>query len=174
LDRARQVKNEDAIRDLASIAPYPSPGMDFHKTAVVRQWENTLLGPPESADSFLSPITILGAPEYSLVNDLDWVRGQMFSIGVLVPELMKVDLSRLGYDFRVPVFFFEGRHDPYTSSILAREYFDKINSPGKQFVWFENSGHFPFGEQPQEFTDALIQKVLPVAVNPSTPSDRAH
>lgn len=163
LEKARDSHNEDAIRELTRIAPYPSTTIELHKIRIIREWENTLLGPSESDESFLSAKAILAAPEYSLINDIDWFRGQLFSIGVLLPELMKVDLNQLGYDFRVPIFFLEGRHDPFTSSILAREYFDQINAPEKQFVWFEKSGHFPFAEEPREFTDALVQRILPLA-----------
>ena len=59
--------------------------------------------------------------------------------------------------------FLEGRHDPYTPSTLAKELFDKLNNPNKHFEWFENSGHFPFVEEPTKFTDTLIQKILPLA-----------
>ena len=82
---------------------------------------------------------------------------------MLLPELSKVNFADLGYDYHVPVFFLEGRHDPYTPSIVAKEFFDKMNAPEKEFEWFENAGHFPFIEEPREFTDALVQKVLPLA-----------
>jgi hypothetical protein len=38
-----------------------------------------------------------------------------------------------------------------------------MNNPEKHFEWFENSGHFPFGEESRKFTDVLAQKVLPLA-----------
>jgi pimeloyl-ACP methyl ester carboxylesterase len=107
--------------------------------------------------------TIFLAPEYSLMNDVDWMRGQLFSVNALLPELSKTDLADLGYDYHVPIFFLEGRHDPYTPASLAKELFDKINDTDKQFEWFENSGHFPFTEEPQKFTDALVQKIRPLA-----------
>ena len=105
-----------------------------------------------------------------------------------------MNLAELDYDYRVPVFFLEGMHDPYTPSTLAKEFFDQINAPAKQsdkrmdkqlgrnlasqpdkqsgqqpdkqFISFENSGHFPFIEEPARFTDVLVQKVLPLARNP--------
>jgi pimeloyl-ACP methyl ester carboxylesterase len=103
------------------------------------------------------------APEYSLLNDLDWFRGQFFSVDTLLSDLSQVNFANLGYDYRVPIFFLEGRHDPFTPSSVARDFFDKMNDPDKHFEWFENSGHFPFIEEPQRFTDALVQMVLPLA-----------
>jgi proline iminopeptidase len=163
LDQARRTQNKEAIDQLTSIAPYPSSNVTFHQIRVVREWSSTLIGPPQSGESSMDPQAIFLAPEYSLLNDLDWFRGQLFSVDVLLPELSKMNLADLGYDYPLPVFFLEGRRDPYTPSTIAKEFFDKINSPEKQFEWFENSGHFPFVEEPRKFTDVLVQKVLPLS-----------
>jgi pimeloyl-ACP methyl ester carboxylesterase len=37
-----------------------------------------------------------------------------------------------------------------------------MKAPHKEFIWFENSGHFPFFEEKQRFADELIQRVLPL------------
>ncbi len=163
LDEARRTQNKKAIEQLTAIAPYPSSNVTFQQIRTVREWSSTLIGPPEGDQPAMGLHAIFTAPEYSLLNDIDWIRGQFFSIDMLLPGLAKVNLTDLGYDYRVPVFFLEGRHDPYTPSSIAKEFFDKINDPDKHFEWFENSGHFPFTEDPQKFTDALVQKVLPLA-----------
>jgi pimeloyl-ACP methyl ester carboxylesterase len=75
---------------------------------------------------------------------------------------MKIDLTKLGLDFRAPVFLFEGRHDPYCPPSLIWDYYETIKAPYKEFIWFDNSGHFPFFEEKQKFADELFQKVLPV------------
>jgi hypothetical protein len=62
-------------------------------------------------DKILS--SVVSAPEYSLVDDYGWIHSTQFSIAILLPEMMKIDLSKLGPGFRAPVFLFEGRHDPY-------------------------------------------------------------
>ena len=163
LQEAHRVQNKDAIQQLTSIAPYPSQNITFQQVRIVRQWSGALIGPPASDDSWMGPKAIFVAPEYSLLNNLDWIRGQLFSIDMILPELAKINVADMGYDYRVPIFFLEGRHDPYTPSSIAKEFFDKVNDPEKQFVWFENSGHFPFSEEPGKFTDVLVQKVLPLA-----------
>jgi pimeloyl-ACP methyl ester carboxylesterase len=80
----------------------------------------------------------------------------------------KVDLRQLGPDFHVPIFFFEGRHDPYCRPSLVQEYNQAITAPQKDYIWFENSGHFPFFDEQQKFSDELCQQVLPLA-NPIQP-----
>jgi pimeloyl-ACP methyl ester carboxylesterase len=167
LQEARKRHNEQAIKDLESIAPYPPPNGDLKKTSLVRDWERDLLGPPPSAPQFVDTKRILtavvSAPEYSLADDYGWIQGTPFSINIMLPQIAKVDLNGLGSDFRAPIFFFEGRHDPYSPSSLIWEYIQTIKAPRKEFIWFENSGHFPFFEEQQRFGDQLIQRVLPLA-----------
>jgi proline iminopeptidase len=76
---------------------------------------------------------------------------------------MKIDLHSLGLDFREPIFFFEGRYDPYCRPSLVVGYTQTIKAPQKEVVWFDNSGHFPFFEEQQKFKDELVQRVLPLA-----------
>jgi proline iminopeptidase len=167
LQQARSRHNEQAIKDLESIAPYPPPNPDVDKMFVANQWAAELLGPPPSAAGFTSVKRILSAvvsaPEYSLADDYGFVRGQMFSGEILFPELTKVDLSKLGSDFRVPMFFFEGRQDPYCRPSLIWAYSQTIKAPHEEFIWFDHSGHFPFFEEQQKFADELFQRVLPLA-----------
>jgi pimeloyl-ACP methyl ester carboxylesterase len=167
LQTARDRHNELAIKELESVAPYPPASPDFNKTNVVRAWESVLLGPPPSTSNFTNTkrilITLVSAPEYSLADDVGWIRGQTFSIQTMFPGLMDADLYELGYDFRVPIFFFEGKGDPYCPASVIQDYLEKINAPQKEIVWFENSSHFPFYEEKQEFTDELVHRALPLA-----------
>jgi proline iminopeptidase len=160
---AQRTQNKQAIEELTSIAPYPSPGVTFKQIRIMREWSGELIGPKGVDDAWMGPKAIFLAPEYSLVNDADWFRGQLFSVNALLPALAKMDFAEYGYGYRGPIFFLEGRHDPYTPSSVAQKFFDKVNDPQKEFVWFENSGHFPFSEEAGKFTDVLVQKVLPLA-----------
>jgi len=167
LQQARNRNNQPAIQELQGLAPYPPPVADMHKMFVVNKWAGKLLGPPQKPDSFTDVRRILtsliSAPEYSLADDIGFVRGQMFSGEVLFPELSLVDLSRLGPNFDVPVFFFEGRQDPYCQPSLIQQYSQTIKAPHMELVWFDQSGHFPYYEEPQKFNIELVQRVLPFA-----------
>jgi proline iminopeptidase len=167
LQEAHKRHNEQAVKPLESIAPYPPPNADLGKMSILRDWEQDLLGPPPSTPVFTDTKKILSAvvsaPEYSLVDDYAWIHSTQFSVSILLPEMMKIDLSKLGSDFRAPVLFFEGRHDPYCPSSLIWKYSQSIKAPHKEFIWFDNSGHFPFFEEQQKFADELFQKVLPLA-----------
>lgn len=132
-------------------------------------WKEHLLGPPPSAEGFTNVrrllLDVVSAPQYSLADDYSFVHGQssLFSIKILFPELMKIDLEKLGFTFHIPIFFFEGRADPYARPSLIFNYMQSIKAPQKEFVWFEKSGHFPFYEEKQKFADELAQRALPLA-----------
>ena len=82
LQAARNTKNERAIKELESVAPYPPAIPDMNKTGTVRDWESSLLGPPPSETGFTNVKrilrTVISAPEYSIADDIGFVRGQTF------------------------------------------------------------------------------------------------
>lgn len=104
-------------------------------------------------------MTGLRAPEYSIWDALRVAPGSRFSsdhmrynaiLGPLMEEVTSV---------RVPVYFFQGRYDYMTPSALVEEYLETLRAPSKKLVWFENSAHFPFYEEPDRFTNEMV-KVL--------------
>jgi proline iminopeptidase len=159
--------NEQAVKELESIAPYPDPNADPGKMFIANKWAAQLLGPPPSRAGFTDVRRLLtdlvSSPEYSLADDFGFIRGQSLSLNTFAPEIAKIDLNQLGSDFRVPIFFFEGRQDPYCRPSLIWEYSQTIKVPHKEFIWLDKSGHFPFFEEQQKFADALFQRVLPLA-----------
>jgi hypothetical protein len=42
---ARDRRNEKAIKDLESVAPYPPFRLNFRKDSIINQWAGELLGP---------------------------------------------------------------------------------------------------------------------------------
>jgi pimeloyl-ACP methyl ester carboxylesterase len=169
LHQARVRNNQPALTALESIAPYPPPEVDPRKAQTAQGWQTELLGPPASGPRFMDIrrllLDLVSAPQYSLTDVVGFVGGQMLSLEVLVPEVARLDLSRLGPDFHVPVFFFEGTHDPYNRPLLVQEYSRAVNAPHKELIWFDNSGHFPFFEEKQRFTEELVRRVLPLAAD---------
>lgn len=76
-------------------------------------------------------------------------------------EVLNVNLKEQIKSINVPIYFLQGRHDNDTPSKLVEEYFNILSAPKKELIWFEKSAHFPFYEEPDEFSKALIEKVLP-------------
>jgi proline iminopeptidase len=167
LQQARERSNGSAVTELENIAPYPPPRLSFRKDSIVNKWAGELLGPPPSVEAFVNIkrilLDVVSAPDYSMADDYAFVRGQQFSLNVFLPQLQDLDLNKLGLDFRVPIFFFEGRQDPFCRPALVLEYSKAISAPRKEFIWFDKAGHFPFFEERQQFAEQLTQRVLPLA-----------
>lgn len=75
-------------------------------------------------------------------------------------ELWYLDFREKVKKVLVPVYFFTGRHDFDTPSELVEEYYDVLDAPVKEIVWFENSAHFPFYEESERFNRTIVEKLL--------------
>ncbi len=106
---------------------------------------------------------LLFSRENGLADRLNYFRGIFGSMKLLWPELMTVDLVRSAARFEIPVLFMLGRHDQECPAEVARRYFDVLQAPSKELVWFERSGHLPNAEERDAFNRALVDKVLPLA-----------
>lgn len=93
------------------------------------------------------------SPDYSLRDLLNREKGSLQSLKFFWPELMSVNFENIT-NFKVPVVFVEGQGDYHVSAVLAKEYYDTIETD-KQFYWFENSAHFPQWEEPDKFNIVL-------------------
>jgi pimeloyl-ACP methyl ester carboxylesterase len=58
-------------------------------------------------------------------------------------------------EVKLPVYFFTGRHDLTDPFVNTVEYATKLQAPRKRIVWFEDSAHFPFLEEPARFCQEL-------------------
>jgi pimeloyl-ACP methyl ester carboxylesterase len=183
---AQTANNVEASKELASV----SVSLDFSKTPcdtvgftstaystaecdIVRKWAKALSLPSTADFQFRGPVLPLFMPDFSL---LDWYylwRGMSFSAAQLRGRngpMLRGDLGALGFDFSIPLFFFEGTQDPVTPVEPAHAYFERIKAPQKQFVLFEGGDHFVPFDRPDEFLAQLIDHVRPLAL--STPNIR--
>jgi proline iminopeptidase len=163
--RARAAGNARAVRELESIAPYfapghPSPLKDLY---LERKWVGYFGGVmayrhDNDADSDLVKLS----PDYSREELRHIYDGNEFAERFLLQDLVDGDWSAIR-TLGCPLFLFEGRHDTNASSDVAREWFEKVEAPAKQFVWFEDSAHMPMTEEPAKFLVSLVRFVRPIA-----------
>lgn len=59
-------------------------------------------------------------------------------------------------ELKMPTFFFLGHHDLYVPSLISVGHIAKLISPLKEVVWFKNSEHKPYMEEPEKF-NALME-----------------
>jgi pimeloyl-ACP methyl ester carboxylesterase len=102
----------------------------------------------------------LAAPEYGLYDKVSWFRGVLETLGYVYPQLWEVDFRKQATKLDVPVYFLIGRHDVNAPVKLAEEYMNLLEAPYKEIVWFEKSGHNPWVTEGEDFTRAMVEKVL--------------
>ena len=78
------------------------------------------------------------------------------------PEVSRLNLIDLVPKLEMPVFFLLGREDPWVPPETSVAYFDALTAPSKNLVWFENSGHEPFVDEPGKFNATIAHLVRPV------------
>ena len=99
------------------------------------------------------------APEYTLSEVMDIAKGSSFSSSNMKYNVLSGSIISEITSYDIPVYFFIGKSDYTTPHQLVTEYFESINSPDKQIVYFENSAHFPFYEEPDKFCEE-VKKIL--------------
>lgn len=99
--------------------------------------------------------------QYTLFDSFRYARGARRSAFALWPQIARIDLMRDVPSMDVPVWFCLGRYDYNTPSVLAAEYFARLDAPAKTLVWFEQSGHAPGLEQAGTFHRLILELVLP-------------
>jgi pimeloyl-ACP methyl ester carboxylesterase len=100
---------------------------------------------------------ILRSPHYSIGERLRALRAVDRAQGLMLAPSNHFDLRAAIPRIEVPIAFFQGRHDVGTNPTLVARYATELDAPrGKSFVWFEESAHMPYYEEPVQFREALL------------------
>ncbi len=105
-------------------------------------------------------VGMTGTPEYGIADKVASIFGSAVTFALVYDQLDNVDLETQSARLEVPVFFAEGRYDLNAMTVLAERYFNVLNAPKKQLVWFEHSGHNPEHEEATAFNDFMVNTVL--------------
>ena len=87
------------------------------------------------------------------------MRGFRFSLETMLDEASKINLVKSVPALQMPVFFFLGRRDRWVPPETSVAYFEALAAPSKTLVWFEQSGHEPFVDEPDKFNAAMVELV---------------
>lgn len=104
---------------------------------------------------------LLSFKYYGIKDFAHWVRGIRKGRDIGVNILLDIDLFAQAAKVDVPLFFFIGRHDYHTPWEMARKYYEMVESPHKEWVWFEDSAHSPNFEEVDAFAETMVKCVLP-------------
>jgi len=100
------------------------------------------------------------ADEYTLIDKVHILGAFMDTFAALYPQLQDVDFRQTATDFEIPVFFAQGAHEADGRAEPFAEWYPMIQAPLKELATLETSGHRPLFEQPDAFTDFMVETVL--------------
>jgi len=172
LAEATKRKDQEALKDLASIAPYPGElPITRERIVTARKWPQHYGGlsafRSESDYYFGGPRL---SPDYAPEDVQTIDQGNLFSLGRLLPEFVTVDYSRVD-TLAIPVVMFLGRHDYTTPTAPTEAWLRQLRAPYKQAVWFERSAHMVPWEEPGKTLVSLLRYVRPLADGKLPPAE---
>jgi pimeloyl-ACP methyl ester carboxylesterase len=165
MERARATNNQDAIRELQSIAPYgegkePIP---LEHIMIQRKWVGIFGGVIGGrTDNKALSAAVRLAPEYNDYEIAHVWDGNEFSEKYLLSDLLTADLSTIR-ELKCPMILFNGRDDYNVSASVAAEWFERLKAPSKKLVWFEHVAHEPMNEAPGKTLISLVNYARPIA-----------
>jgi len=164
-EMANKMNNKKAIKALSSIS-FPDSTASVESWGkylmVERNWVNKLGGGITREKSGMWPVVkmVLNAEEYTFKEKMNFMPASLFSLEHLWPDVINTNLSSKIDSMQLPVYIFQGKYDYQTPYSLAREFFDQLKAPQKEFFTFENSAHSPNMEEVDKFNSIVRSKIV--------------
>lgn len=162
LDIMQQQGNLEKLEQLKQQGPPPyyGKGVALKESAFLIETYNYMNADPNIYDDGFNTFQDLAGSEYGLYDKLNWFRGALVTIDIVYPQLWDVDFREQATQLEVPVYFLIGRHDVNAPTILTEQYYEILDAPYKEWIWFEHSGHNPWVTESDTFVDVVVNKVL--------------
>ncbi|MDR0752031.1 MAG: alpha/beta hydrolase [Christensenellaceae bacterium] len=164
LDHAKMTGDKKAITQLEKHGPpvcgqYPG---GFKGLMIQRKYMKKYGGNSIKKEGWFKTLAmpILLSKEYSFTDKIGVIKGYSLVLSKMWSEITDYDFITQCNEFKMPYYIFQGRLDNNTPSALIEEYYEKINAPKKDLIWFENSAHSPMSEEPEKFKRLLIEKFI--------------
>lgn len=95
--------------------------------------------------------------EYNLLDTIRFKLGVKKSL-IMVDDMLQKPLTGLVRKLEVPCYFHMGQYDYKTSANAAKNYYDSVTAPEKEFVLYSKSAHYPQFEEEERFAEWIIKK----------------
>ena len=137
LEKAKELKDDRAIKELSSIKNYPwsgSQGMKYLMTE--RRWLAEFGGVLYGEKGYGKMFSAFKSPEVNIFDLFLFFSGSYFSINNMWQELVdKTDFLKTSTSLKVPVYFMIGKHDYNVPFELSEKYFNILKAPKKELIW---------------------------------------
>lgn len=161
IDTATAENNKEALADLKDVQKrYPPNGaVTIGDLLKQRRWLEYYGGSVWKEKNYGKIFSRIPAGNNPLYDTARSAKGGAFVLPRLMQELTTVDLAKTAPQLKVPIYFLEGRHDYNVPFKLAEDYYNTLQAPHKEIIWFENAAHMIPFEEPEKFNEAIINKI---------------
>ena len=157
---ARENGDDALAEELESIGPPPYERMLDYETALSHEQSVYAYDHSMNSEGEGQMSENILADEYTLIDKVHILGAFMDTFAALYPQLQDVDFRETAIDFEIPMFFAQGAHEADGRAEPFAEWYPMIQAPVKELATLETSGHRPLFEQPDAFTDFMVQTVL--------------
>ena len=165
-EKSGDVGRQNALKAIGP-PPYKSPKKFLEMAGHVGKYGGFLHN-KSMKDLVILTLSFLTSPEYSLSEGIRTFRnkGFDFTMNAMWEELKNVNLTKEIQTIKVPTYFFEGKYDVTTPTVVVEKFYDNLDAEkGKKLFIFEISGHMPMMEEKERYEELLINVVLKDSLN---------
>ena len=159
MDIAQECGDEKTVNSLIKQgeAPYYEGNIALQSATYLNYLSNYMARNPEITNGGYNTFRDMFASEYGIGDSVNYMLGVMNTFNVVYPTLYEIDLREDYSKLEVPVYFFIGRHDINAPTNLAEDYYQILEAPKKELVWFEHSGHGPWLNETEKFVSETMR-----------------
>jgi len=165
IDEATKRGHKRALKKLYEVGPPVNGFYKDNRVLVQRNYLNRYGGVTYATHGGFVRNTLPLIPcmfrEYSIGTMLRYMKANMYCLNTSLAK-ERINFFEEARALEVPVYLFMGHHDYNTPFELAEEWFNILQAPSKQLVWFERSAHEPQWEEPEEWNRAFQKVVLKI------------
>ncbi len=159
IEIAKEQKDEKLVRELEKQGepPYYDGNVAMKSAAYLNYLSTYMAINPDITNGGYNTFRDMFAAEYGVFDSVNYMLGLVSTFNVVYPTLYEVDLREDYAKLEVPVYFFIGRHDVNAPTAFAEEYYQVLEAPDKELVWFEHSGHGPWMNETERFVEETLR-----------------
>lgn len=153
-------KNDSAIiSKLKESGPPPYYGKDvtWKSATYLNYLSSYMSNNPEIQNGGYQTFRDIFASEYGMLDKINYLRGVVNTFNQVYPQLYEYDLREYASQLEVPVYFFLGKHDVNAPLSITENYYEILQAPKKEIIWFEHSGHSPWINESDKFIEEVIK-----------------
>ncbi|NMI02352.1 alpha/beta hydrolase [Paenibacillus sp. SZ31] len=152
LEQAKQAGNAEDVKKLELVRGSIEQGEELTPRILVQKYGGAARLINENRD-YISGF--LFNPEYNGLDIIRYYTGVLGSQEILLREALNQNLPDIVDHLEIPTYFVMGKYDYMTTANAARDYFDVLDAPIKDFIVFNESAHYPQFEEKEKFVQWL-------------------